>query len=165
MAAEAGEIFAGPAEASAESAAAPAAESESDRATGGGAPDRARSVNYLAGGNRGVRSGSGDSASGNRSAFGIFGVIGLALVIGALLLITKGQVSQGSFFALLIFLIIGAIAPPVALIGGLAVVIGLLYQAGAPGKLGAWLGSVTQQQSQKAPGPTAWNPTPNGGTA
>ena len=96
-------------------------------------------------------------------------MIALAIIIGAVALVAFGSIPEGMFLALLIFVLAGAIFPPLAIPVGVVVLVALIYKEGVGTKFLAWLGSLGQAQAgpptQYAPiAPTlpGYTPPPQG---
>lgn len=80
----------------------------------------------------------------------IFTVFVVAGLIGGITLIERGQLPQGTLLALLLFLIIGALVPPVAIVVG-AIIIAYLLLTGGALSLASWSNSLTSGKSTTAP--------------
>jgi len=81
---------------------------------------------------------------------GTIATIGIAAVIALLTIITYGEVREGVFLALVVFILLGALVPPVAIALG-AVMIVALFMRGAGTKAFDWLGSLGSAQPVPIP--------------
>lgn len=82
----------------------------------------------------------------------IFAVFVVAGLIAGLTLIEQGAIAEGTFLALLLFLLLGAIVPPVALTIGVIIVFYLLF-TGAGNALSNWVKGIVGSKGA-APSPT-----------
>lgn len=95
-----------------------------------------------------------DSARGGFTA-SVFAVFVVAGIIAILAIVDQGKLSEGAFLALLVFLVIGSLAPPVALALGIVMIVAIMMR-GAGVKLFKWLGGLPNQKQTaqaKLPGP------------
>jgi len=111
------------------------------------------------GGGGGVADGGGGANKGRVSSPrvsarttspGVLAVIGIAVVIALLTIVTYGQVREGVFLALVVFILFGAIVPPVAIALGAVMIVALLMR-GAGTKVFDWLGALAKAQPVAAP--------------
>ena len=75
----------------------------------------------------------------------IFPVLALAVAIALVSVIQSGQVREGVFLALLVFILLGALVPPVAIALGVVILVAM-FMRGAGVKLFSWLGSLASAQ-------------------
>ena len=98
---------------------------------------------------------SGDSARQRAASPGVFAVFIIAGIIALLSVVNYGTVKEGTFLALLVFLILGSIAPPIAIVVGVIIVFAIMIR-GAGVKLFSWLGQIpnrTQPAQASLPNP------------
>ena len=86
-----------------------------------------------------------DSARGTAPTPGVFAVFIVAGIIALLAIVDQGKLSEGAFLALLVFLVIGSLAPPVAVALGIVMIVAIMMR-GAGTKLFAWLGGLPNQK-------------------
>lgn len=89
------------------------------------------------------------TTNGNRARSGVaFSVWTIFALAGAFLLVAivkTGQVAEGVFLAVLVFVLIGAILPPVGIVVGLIVLTAILLRGGGVA-LFTWLGGLAGKQ-------------------
>lgn len=77
------------------------------------------------------------------SVWAVFVLAGLFLLIA---IVKTGQVAEGVFLAVLVFVLVGAIAPPVAIVVGLIILAAVLLRGGGVA-LFTWLGGLAGRKS------------------
>lgn len=80
----------------------------------------------------------------------VWPVIVLVFVIGGATIIATGALPEGVFFALLLFLLLGALFPPVIIPVGFIVLIAIAYRGNVVGKIAAWVKTLTTAPAQPA---------------
>ena len=81
-------------------------------------------------------------------------MIALAGVIALVIIVTQGRLSEGSFLAILFFILIGAVAPVIVMpVGALALFV-ILFKSGSGPKVVAWLSQLARGTGS-APVPAA----------
>ena len=109
----------------------------------------------MAAGNQRPNAGPGNSARQRATSPGIFAVFAIAGIIALLSIVQYGTVKEGTFLALLVFLVLGSIAPPVAIVLGAIIIFAVMIR-GAGVKLFNWIGQVpnrTQPAQASLPNP------------
>lgn len=114
--------------------------------------DRPGGRHNLAAGDRGTGPDNGDSPRQGRPSSSQFVVIGIALAIGLIVVVTSGRIAEGTFLALLVFILAGAIAPPIAIPVGAIILLAQLMRGDVGTKFFSWLGSLSSA-APPAPGP------------
>lgn len=81
---------------------------------------------------------------------GVVGVVAVAAIIALLTLVTYGEVREGVFLGLIVFILFGALVPPVAIVLGVVMIIAIFYRGGGTALFG-WLGSLAGAQAPATP--------------
>ena len=110
------------------------------------ASDRAGNSDSVAARDQRPDTGSGGVTRPRAAPFGggIWGVIVIAGIIAILSIVEYGTVKEGTFLALLVFLVLGSLAPVVAIVLGVIIIFAIMIR-GAGVKLFSWLGKLPNQ--------------------
>lgn len=71
----------------------------------------------------------------------------IAGLIALMAIVTTGGLAEGVFLALLVFVLVGAILPPVGIVVGLIILVAMMFRGNAGGRFFAWLGGLTGRTS------------------
>ena len=96
-------------------------------------------------------------------------MIGIGVTIGLVVLVTQGSIPEGTFLAILVFILLGAIAPAIVVPVGAIILFVLFFKNNTGGAFFDWLnglGSAGSQPSQPLPdiGPISYLPSKNIGS-
>lgn len=95
----------------------------------------------------------------------VWGVLAVSITIAIVTILAVGELSEGVFLALLIFVLFGAVLPAVALpIGGL-ILFAIIWRNAVVGKLASTITRLTSATAQSATPLPSFSPTFSGYTA